>query len=343
MVEQVAQRHIARWPQEKPFPAHPLLRALSLDVILQTLFGSSVSTTALHSELLAMLTITASLTLQEPPLRRLPGWRASWRRFLAHRTVVHQLLSRVLVEIADDPPDLIASLLSARNPDRSAMTQQQVQDNLMSLILAGHETTASELAWALQLLAHNPSVCDTLTSELRRGETSYLAATVWEVLRHRPVFLFAIPRVVRKPLHIAEIMYEPPVHLLGCIHLLHHDPTIYPNPDRFTPERFLGKPPQPRHWLPWGGGRKRCPGTHLATLEMHTVLRAIVTEMSIAPAHSRMETARWRSVIVTPSNGCRIILTRRHRSTSLPRGATSKDPPASLKQAATRLNQERRS
>lgn len=314
MVEQVTQRHIAQWPRERPFPAHPLLRALSLEVILQTLFGSGVSTTDLHSELLAMLTITASLTLQEPPLRRLPGWHATWRRFLAHRTVVRQLLSRIVAEIADDPTDLLAGLLHTRNPDGSAMTPQQVHDNLMSLILAGHETTASELAWALQLLAHNPLVCETLTSELNRGDTSYLTATVCEVLRHRPVFLFSIPRAVRKPLHIAGATYEPPIHLLGCVHLLHHDPTIYPNPDLFAPERFLRKPPQSRYWLPWGGGRKRCPGKHLATLEMHTVLSTIVADMSITPARRRMERARWRSVIVTPGDGCRIILTRRRTS-----------------------------
>lgn len=315
MVEEVTRRHLVRWPQDTPFRAHPLLRALTLEVILQTLFGSTISLTNLHSELLAMLTITASLTLQEPPLRHLPGWRASWARFLAHRTVTRELLSRIVAEIGDDPPThIMASLLGTRNPNGSPITAQQLHDNIMSLILAGHETTASELAWALQLLAHNRSTCDTLASELRRGDTKYLAATAYEVLRHRPVFLFAIPRAVRKPLDIAGLTYEPPVHLLGCIHLLHHEPGIYPNPHRFVPERFLDKRPQPQYWLPWGGGRKRCPGRHLAILEMHTVLGAILSEMQIAPANSHLETARWRSVIVTPGDGCKIILKRNRTS-----------------------------
>lgn len=314
MIEEVTRRHLVKWPQDTPFRAHPLLRALTLEVILQTLFGGSIALTELQSELFAMLTITARLTLQEPPLRHLPGWRTAWTCFLAHRTAVRQLLSRILTEIGDDPPThLMAGLLRTRNPNGSPITQQQLHDNIMSLILAGHETTASELAWALQLLAHNPSTHATLASELKRGDTQYLTATAYEVLRHRPVFLFAIPRAVRKPLNIAGMTYEPPVHLLGCIHLLHHEPDIYPNPHRFDPERFLDKRPQPQHWLPWGGGRKRCPGRHLATLEMHTVLGTILSEMSIAPATSHLETARWRSVIVTPDDGCKIIL-KRHRT-----------------------------
>jgi cytochrome P450 len=192
------------------------------------------------------------------------------------------------------------------------MSDQQVRDHIVSVILAGHETTASELAWAFQLLAHNPAVQGELIAEVTsEAGDEYLTATVQEVLRHRPVFLFAIPRVVVEPIEIGGWTYRPPARLLGCIYLMHHDPALYSDPHRFRPERFLQTPPEPLTWLPWGGGRKRCPGQQLATLEMQTVLRATLAKHTIEPAGAHIERARWRSVIVTPHAGSRIILRRR--------------------------------
>jgi hypothetical protein len=183
------------------------------------------------------------------------------------------------------------------------------------VLLAGHETTASELAWAFQLLAHNPDVQDRLIEEIDDedgGAGAYLSATVSEVLRRRPVFLFAIPRVVSAPIQIGDWTYEPPAQLLGCIYLMHHDPELYPNPHSFQPERFLNSPPQAETWLPWGGGRKRCPGSHLATLEIEAVLKATLSKRTVAPVPgARMEHARWRSVIVTPHAGSRVTLHKR--------------------------------
>jgi cytochrome P450 len=181
------------------------------------------------------------------------------------------------------------------------------------VILAGHETTASELAWAFQLLAHDQAVAGRLVDDLDGGRERYLTATVQEVLRHRPVFLFTIPRVVRRPFAIAGSTYDAPVHLVGCIHLMQHDPDLYPEPQAFRPERFLDASPRPEVWLPWGGGRKRCLGHHLAMLEMHSVLRIVFSEFEMMPIARTIETARWRSVIVTPGHGSRILLRRRRR------------------------------
>ena len=205
-------------------------------------------------------------------------------------------------------------LLSAENPDGSPMSTRQIRDNLMSVILAGHETTASELAWAFQLLAHNPKVRARLIEEIDSGGgEEYLTATVHEVLRHRPVFLFTIPRAVKRPIEIGGWTYRPPAQLLGCIYLVHHDPELYPEPHEFRPERFLGSPPNAFTWLPWGGGRKRCPGLQLAMLEMQTVLRTVLETMTIGPAARKIEHPRWRSVIVTPHAGSRVVLQRRRR------------------------------
>jgi cytochrome P450 len=321
MVQEIVQQELARWPLDTPFTSHEYLRALSLKVILRTLFGKDrVRLAELHRELLAMLKITGSLALQEPLLRHLPGWRSNWREFLIHRARVDGLLQAVT---EDEPGDrdstLLGMLLEARNADGTPMTMRQVHDNLMSVILAGHETTASELAWAFQLLAHNHRVHHRLVSALDGGDETYLTATVKEVLRHRPVFLFTIPRVVHRPLQIGAWTYRSPAHLLGCIHLMHHDPRIYADPDAFKPERFLDGTTEVGHWLPWGGGRKHCPGRHLAILEMHVVLRTVLAQRSLKPA-GRMEEARWRTVIVTPGKGSQIVLNKRRSGAATVRG-----------------------
>jgi cytochrome P450 len=204
------------------------------------------------------------------------------------------------------------------------MTDTQVRDNLISVILAGHETTASELTWALQLLAHNPEVQACLAEEIATGGSeNYLTATIEEVLRHRPVFLFAIPRVVAQPIEIGGWTYRPPAQLLACTYLLQHDPKVYAEPDEFRPERFLHRTPAAAAYLPWGGGRKRCPGHRLATLEMRALLRATVATRTLTPAAPQPERARWRSVIVTPSDGGRVVLhprlTAQHAGLPVPR------------------------
>jgi cytochrome P450 len=303
-------------------PLYPRLRALTLEVILRRIFAPDLSTThehieALHTHVLAMLSVTASTILSAPLLPHDPR-RATWERFLHNRREVDGLLSELIDKhrnVAADSNDVLAVMLAARDPDGLPASRQQVRDNIMSIILAGHETTASQLAWAFQLLAHNPTVQARLTAEIDRDDSEeYLTATIQEVMRHRPVFLFTIPRAVVKPVEIGEWTYRPPTRLLGCTYLLHHDPSIYPEPDRFDPERFLDAPPPPHLWLPWGGGRRRCPGLHMAMLEMKAVLRTALSTATVLPAGERVEHPRWRSVIVTPHAGARVVLRPRRQS-----------------------------
>jgi cytochrome P450 len=314
MVREIVMREIASWPRGTPIAIHPHLRALTLKIILRTIFGEHALIEELHARLFAMFSVTASLVLQEPQLRHLPGWRGSWRRFVADRSEVDEIILDLIEDEAHTHADesVLSMLLDAGELDPERTGATKVRDAVMSLILAGHETTASELAWAFQLLAHNQTVTERLVDDLDSGNDRYLTATIQEVLRHRPVFLFAIPRVVRKPYEIAGTTYSSPVQLVGCIHLMHHDPNLYPEPERFRPERFLQAVSRPDIWLPWGGGRKRCPGHHLAMLEMSTVLRTVLSDLRIEPVGNRIETARWRSVIVTPEKGSQIILRERH-------------------------------
>jgi tetraprenyl-beta-curcumene synthase len=314
VVAEVVARSVASWPLQTPVALDPHIRALTLAVILQVIFSDQdAELTVLHASLMPMLAVTDSLLLQAPGLRHVTGWRGAWREFIRLRaeadTIIHRLVrERRAASVAARPDDLLELLLSAKNPDGSQLSEQQIRDNLMSVILAGYETTTGQVGWAFQLLAHNPRVQSQLVEELSAGGEEYLTATVYETLRHKPVFLFASPREVAKPVQIGEWTYRPPVRLLACTYLMHHDPDLYPDPHTFRPERFLGESAQSRAWLPWGGGRKHCLGRHFAMLELATILRQVLSTRAVLPASDEIERPRWRSTILVPSAGGKIVL-----------------------------------
>ncbi|HYB24226.1 MAG TPA: cytochrome P450 [Solirubrobacteraceae bacterium] len=335
MIEDSTRRAVASWPRDTPFALHEGLRALTLEVMLRRIFGFPADTCdtrllTLRDLILEMLSITGSPVFTEPALRRGPG-RALWQRFLRTRERVDALIYALIDEYLDAsvrvPQDMLDRLLATAEAVSPLAPAQRLRDGIMSMILAGHETTAAQLAWAFQLLAHHPDALARLTDEIECGERDeYLTATVQEILRHRSVFVFAIPRAVNRTVDIGGWSYEPPARLLGCIHLLHHDPTFYAQPQLFRPERFLEQPPTRAAWLPWGGGRRRCPGLHLATFEMHTVLRTVLSSARVLPAARSLERARWRSVIVTPHAGCRVLLRPRRRSAVVPSPSSDAGP-----------------
>ncbi len=318
-VVQAAERTMSRWPTDKIVALHPGLRSLTLEVILRTLTGHFAGplddlTLALRDRVLEMLQVTASPVFIEPHLRHGPG-RRTWQRFMRNRAQADRLLTQLIDQrkrAKRAESDLLGALEGLPTPDGSQPSHRQIRDNAMSLILAGHETTAAQIAWAFQLLAHHPAARERLHKEIDSGASEeYLTATIQEVLRHRCVFVFAIPRAVAELVEIDGHIYRSPAQLLACIYLLHHDPSIYPDPYAFRPDRFLDSPPDPRAWIPWGGGRKRCPGLHLAMLEMKIVLRTVLTSRTVHPASKRMEHPGWRSVIVAPHAGSRVILRAR--------------------------------
>jgi cytochrome P450 len=275
----------------------------------------------LCQRMLEMLSVMATPLLQQPQLRRLPGWRGVWRRFEQHHQavdeIVYQLIStrRRACDHRDQgnrQADLLGLLICARNPDGSPLSDRQVRDNLVSVVIAGHETTAATLAWAFQLLAHNPAVQDRLIDQIdQRADDTYMDAVIQEALRHKPAFLFLPPRVVKKPVEIGGWRYRPPAQLLACTYLLHHDPEFYTAPHEFMPERFLTESPQSGTFLPWGLGRKRCPGRQFALIEMRSVLRRALSTWQVLPAGDRIERPRWRTALVTPHSGSKVILRTR--------------------------------
>ncbi len=319
MLQEMVAREIATWPLGTAFAIHPYIRALTLRVILRAIFTDRDEALGpLHEQLMGMLSVSTSLMLQEPRLRHLPGWRTTWSKFATRRLAVEglifDLLDRRRAEQRSQPRDLLDMLLRAKSADGSPMPEEKIRDNLMAMIVAGHETTTGELAWAFQLLAHNVEVQDRLIEEIDRGGgEEYLTATVNETLRRKPVFLFAIPRKVVRAVEIGGWTYRPGVQLAACTYLMHHNPELYPEPQRFRPERFIGQTRQARTWLPWGGGRKHCLGRHFALLEVKAILREVLAGKRVLPAGDRVERARWRSAILVPRDGGRVILReRRH-------------------------------
>jgi cytochrome P450 len=327
MVAEMVEREVASWPFEAPFTLHPRARALMLRLILKAvLLDEDRLLDALHERLLGSLSVAGSFVMQAPQLRHFPGWRGTWKRFVKLRARADELIFATIGRRRADGErgDLLDVLLAAHNPDGSTMTDQQIRDNLMSMILAGHETTTAELAWAFQLLAHNGPAQSRLLEEIDGGTgEQYLTATINETLRHRPAFPFLIPRAVVEPIEIGGWTYRPPAHLLGCTYLMHHDPALYPEPQAFRPERFLGEVHQSPTWLPWGAGRKSCLGRHFALLEMQTVLREAFSTRVVLPASTDIERERWRSAVLVPHAGSRVLLQARNRSRG-PRGR----PPA---------------
>ena len=211
-----------------------------------------------------------------------------------------------------DGEDVLSLLLGARHEDGSPMGPTELRDELVTALTAGHETTASQLAWAFERLARETLVQTHLREELDEGsDETYLTATINEILRRRPVLPTAEPRLVKQPIEIGGITYQPGVVLIASAYLLHHDPAIYPDPYAFRPERFLDQAPGTYTWIPFGGGRRRCIGASFALLEMKIVLRAVLERCLLRPAGGPAETTRRRGITFSPSGGSRVILHNR--------------------------------
>jgi cytochrome P450 len=191
------------------------------------------------------------------------------------------------------------------------MSREEIRDELMTALVAGHETTASELAWAFERLSREPRVLRRLHEEVDGGkDDAYLTATIQETLRRRPVLPQAEPRLVKEPVEIGDWRYEPGVVLAASAWLVHHDPDVYPDPFAFRPERFLEEPPGTYTWIPFGGGRRRCLGASFAMLEMKLAIRAALRRYTIAP-EGDLERTRRRAITISPRLGARIVLLAR--------------------------------
>ena len=225
--------------------------------------------------------------------------------------MIFELIDRRRAE-AEEGDDILSMLVAARHEDGSPMSHQELRDELMTLLVAGHETTASELAWAFERLARSPDVVSRLHDEIDADDDdAYVTATIQETLRRRPVLPDSAPRLVKQPVEVGGWTYPPGVCLVANAYLIHHDPELYPDPYAFRPERFLEDSPGTYTWIPFGGGRRRCLGASFALQEMKVVLKAILSRYEVAPGRAAPELNRRRAITVSPGRGAEAVLRER--------------------------------
>jgi cytochrome P450 len=314
LMSELAEREIESWPREQVIVLHPRLQRLTLEIILRAVFGleRGAKLDELRDLLTRILAFTESplslLPLPPRPLNRF-GPPARLERLTAQADeLIFDLIEERRSE-GTEGDDVLALLLAARHEDDSPMSREELRDELVTALAAGHETTASQLAWAFERLAREPAAVTRLQDELAAGEEErYLTATIHEILRLQPVLPNAEPRLVKRPVEIGGFRYPPGVVLFANAYLVHHDPGIYPEPYAFRPERFLDKQPGTYTWIPFGGGRRRCLGASFALLEMKIVIRAVLERCELSPASSRRERTRRRSITISPAEGCRVVL-----------------------------------
>ncbi len=314
LMAEVAERQAADWPRNRPVELHPRLQDLTLEVILRAVFGLDPGPRldAIRERLTQILSLSSRPLGMLPFMQKQVGGRGPWARFLRLRKETDELLYELIAERRDDTAerdDVLAMLLAARHEDGSPMSDRELRDELMTLLVAGHETTASELAWAFERLVRTPDVMARLVDELDRDDgDAYLTATVQETLRRRPVLPNSAPRLVKQPVTIGGWDYEPGVCVVANAYLVHHDPEIYPDPYAFRPERFLDEQPGTYTWIPFGGGRRRCLGASFALLEMKIVLRAVLARSELQAADSGHEVSRRRAITLSPRGGASVVL-----------------------------------
>jgi cytochrome P450 len=282
------------WTPGRPVHTLRRMQALTLEVILRVVFGSGDP--ALRDAIRRTLDMTTSLP-RLWAMGVLPRGAGPWRTFIRAVRELDDLIYERADRALDDGS--VLAVLKAADPEPA-----QLRDQLVTLLAAGHETTAGSLAWALERLARHPDILARMREE---DDDEYLDAVVKEVLRSRPVLAIA-PRQVVSSFAVGGWTLPPGVHVTPCIYLTHRRPELWGDPAAFRPERFLnGAAPPPYAFIPFGGGTRRCLGAAFATLEMREVLRAVAGRFALRPAHRHAERMRRRSITMTPSRGGYVV------------------------------------
>ena len=319
-MHEAAEREVATWPLGRAFPLRPSMQRITLEVILRTIFGvNDPARRSRFSELTTRLDRVSTPVMWIPALRHDLGPLSPWGRFLKVRAEADELIYEEIGRRRAEPgfearDDVLSLLLQARHEDGAPMSDVELRDELMTLVGAGHETTATALCWAFELLLRHPRVERRLREEIADGGgDEYLDAVMKETLRLRPV----VVDVVRKLMVDAEIAgrtIPAGTYVVAAIAVVHVRPDVYPDPHEFRPERFLEGQPEPYTWIPFGGGVRRCLGASFAQQEIKVVLRTLLEAARLRPASSRPEVPRARHVTVVPSRGARVVLEERLRA-----------------------------
>jgi cytochrome P450 len=322
----LANDSIDAWTVGKPFPAHDAMQAITLHVVIRTVFGIEAGPrfTTLAQVLAQMLDAGASPLLAFPFMQRDLGPLSPWGRFirLARRSgeILRAEIRRGREAGATGRNDVLAMLLEARDEGGAPLDEDELHDELVTLLTAGHETTATALAWALRWILADPALVTRLRDEIataggdpmRISQLTLLDATVRESLRLQPVIAM-VGRVLQKDATLGGLRLPQGAMVAPAVYLVHHRPSLYPEPNRFHPERFATFRPSPSEWMPFGGGLRKCIGAAFAVYEMKMVLAAFLARVDASLATDRVRAVR-RGVTITPSEGLPIVVsTRRSR------------------------------
>lgn len=324
----ITEKVLSQLPTNRPFSARAAMQDISLQVILEAVFGLHQGERCQKlKRLMALMSdlfrspLTSSF-LFFPFLQKDLGTWSPWSQFLRDREQIDQLLYAEIAERRAKPHpngiDILSLLMSARDEEGKPMTDQELRDELMTLLIAGHETTATAMAWALYWTHHQPQVRERLLQELDSlGENPdpmsifrlpYLTAVCNETLRIYPVVMLTFARVAQEPVKLLGHLLEPETTVVGCMYLVHQRENLYPQPKQFKPERFLERQFYPYEFIPFGGGSRRCIGEALAQFEMKLVLAKILSSYQLALADHQPEQPKRRGLTLAPANGVKMVI-----------------------------------
>lgn len=317
LIADVTRSEIARWPVGSSFPVHPRMQGVTLEVILRAVFGISDAARLerMRGLLAQMLADLASPRLQlRVLLSRRFGRHDPMEDVRRQGKAADDLIQSEIAERRRKPEverdDILSMLMAARFEDGGEMSDEELRDQLITLLLAGHETTATALAWTFDLLLRNPPALAELRAELESDGDEYLRAVIAEALRLRPVVPLA-GRRLQSELRVNGHLLPVGTDVTPAIWLAHTNPDVYPGPLEFRPERFLDGAPETYAWIPFGGGVRRCLGAAFAEFEMRIVLREVLLRCDLELASSRPERIARRNITFSPKRGTRVKVTAR--------------------------------
>ena len=337
-IASIAAREVESWPLGKPFELRPRTQAITLEVILRLVFGvtdrerlerfRTVLPRLLESTAGPLLWIAPpALWQREENVRRLRRFPNPLKSFFEARDEVDRLIYEEIAlrraELDESRGDVLSLLLHARDEEGRGMTDVELRDELVTLLEAGHETTATGLAWAFERLVRHPDALSRLTEEVDGGGDEYLDAVVRETLRSRPVVLDT-PRLLSGPLELGGYVIPEGWYVAPAIPTVQLDPSTHPEPEKFRPERYLGDDAPREGWIPFGGGKRHCVGSHLALLEMKVVIAEVVRRLALEPVAPEPEGQRMHHVTLVPSERARVVARAResHGARGAPAEAT---------------------
>ncbi|MFI2281008.1 cytochrome P450 [Nocardia beijingensis] len=315
LVEEEAVREMASWPSGREFATMDSMMRITLNVILRAVFGAEGAEFEELRRLLPKLVLVASALAAVPVPQRALGRFGPWARFAAYRRhydeIVGRLIDRAASDRIDERDDVLAMMLQARYDDGSAMSRGEIADELLTLLTAGHETTATTLSWTIERLRRHPDVLRRLVAEADAGGSQLREATLLEVQRVRPVVDATFRQVRAETLQLGRWTLPKGQKVVASIRLMHDNEELFPNARAFDPDRFVGVRPGTFSWIPFGGGSRRCIGAAFATMEMNIVLRTLLRDFTLEPTAARDERTHFRGVALVPAKKGRAVVHRR--------------------------------